>query len=61
VSDTTVLTVATAAEASPAGIFLLLAICSIGVAVTCYVVGWLAAWADRRWPAANRYQREPEQ
>jgi hypothetical protein len=60
-SDTTVLSATSAAEATPAGCFLLVAICSLGVAAVCYVAGWLAAWADRRWPSTNRYQREGEQ
>ena len=60
-SDTTVLTATSTAEANTAGIFLLLAISSVCIAALCYAAGWLAAWADRRWPAGTPYQREGEQ
>ena len=58
-SDTTVISTVTGASASVP--WLLLALCSFGVAAARYGIGWLAAWADRRWPAGTRYEQEPEQ
>jgi hypothetical protein len=60
-TDSTVLIVTATERASPADVAILLGLCCAGVVLACYGLGWLAAWADRRWPAANRYEQEGEQ
>ena len=58
-SDTTV--VAVTAVASAGVPWAVLAACAVSVAVLAYAAGWLAHYADRRWPAGTTYQKEGEQ